>query len=117
MNFCRHALLALGLPRLAWACSGPGAAEAIGTATLIGLLGLVLSVVLAIVGGVRRRRRGVRWVRALLGGLTVLLHPFVWLSARSGDCGQTLTAASVAVLVISLCWAVWPVKAPAPQVG
>lgn len=105
------------LPGLAWACSGPGAADLIARAELTVLGGMALSVALCVVGAVRRRRRTVSWLRALAGVLVVPLYPFFFVSARMGDCGRTATAAAVAVMVISLTWAVWPVKAPPAPVG
>jgi hypothetical protein len=105
------------VPGLALACSGPGAPEAIGRAELTGLLGLVAALVLVVIGSVRRRRKGRRWRGIAVGSLVLWLNPFLWLSARSGDCGSTLVVATVAVTLIALAWAVWPVKAPARQVG
>lgn len=105
-----HAFLVL-------ACSGPGAAAAIFQAELTALGGLVLALALWSAGGLRRRRAGRAWGAVARGVLPVALHPMIWLSARSGDCGRTLTAASVAMAVISLTWAAWPMKSPAPRVG
>lgn len=102
---------------LVLACSGPGAADAIFQAELTALAGLVLALALWMTGGVRRRRAGRAWGAVALGVLPVALHPMIWLSARSGDCGRTLTAACVAMAVISLTWAAWPMKSPAPRVG
>ncbi|MCC6334242.1 MAG: hypothetical protein IT380_09675 [Myxococcales bacterium] len=78
---------------------------------------MALSFALGVIGAVRRRRRAVSWPRALAGVLAVPLYPFLLVSARMGDCGRTATSAAVAVMVLSLTWAVWPVKAPPAPVG
>ncbi|WP_434426176.1 hypothetical protein [Nannocystis pusilla] len=92
----------LALPGLAVACSGPGAREAILHAEQLGLVLWFTTAVLA--GGslfMPRMRVGGRrkpWPLLLLA----VLHPGWWMSARSGDCGQTLILGSVMVTALTL---------------
>ncbi len=88
-----------------FACSGPGAAEAIATSELIGLMAFVLALVCvgAVLFLTRARRR---WFATL----AMLVHPGWWMSARSGDCGYLLRyAAPLATLVFAAAaaWAIW----------
>ncbi|MFZ6182136.1 hypothetical protein [Nannocystis pusilla] len=93
---------ALAFPGLAVACSGPGAREAILHAEQLGLVSWLTTAVLA--GGSalipRMRARGWRTQWPLL--LLAVLHPGWWMSARSGDCGQTLILGSAIVTALTL---------------
>ncbi len=82
-------LAALAVPRLAAACSGPGAGAAITMAERSGWLLLGLSAALALAGWLSAPRSpGPRWRRRWPWTLLVLgLHPGWWLTARAGDCG------------------------------
>jgi len=111
MTSVRAAALATLAPGLALACSGPGAAEAIVRNELLGLLGLVGSLWLVVVGAVRRRRRGRGWLSASAGVLVLLLNPFFFVSSRGGDCGQTLLVAAAVFVLFAVTWAAWPMKA------
>lgn len=102
---------------LALACSGPGAAALIGRAELTVVGGFAFALVLWLVGGVRRRRGHRGWGAVALGVVPPALHPLFFVNARMGDCGRTATAATIAMAVISLTWAAWPMKSPAPRVG
>jgi hypothetical protein len=53
----------------------------------------------------------------VLGVMPAALHPAAWLGARSGGCGRTGTAATVALGVIALVWTARPMKCNGPQVG
>lgn len=71
----------------AWACSGPGAMEAIEAAEKLGwlLFGISAVVGLAGLGLMWKLGRG-RWqICACL--IPVVIHPGWWLGARGGDCG------------------------------
>lgn len=92
----------LWVPGVAFACSGPGAGEAIVRNEGLGwaLWAATLLIAGAFVATPRLRARGWRssWPLVLL----VLLHPGWWMSARSGDCGQTLREGSLLVTAVTL---------------
>ena len=81
----------------AWACSGPGAPEAIRQAERLGwtLWGATLLMLSGAVLVPRLRSHG--WLLLLLA----VVHPGWWMSARSGDCGRTLIGSSVLVTVLT----------------
>ena len=89
-------ILMLG-PLPAWACSGPGAQEAIQWNTRASLL-LFLAAVAATVLTVFLRRR---WKRPRKSAARVVvpvaLHPGWWMSSLSGDCGITRFHAAMVV--------------------
>jgi hypothetical protein len=96
--------LLLVLPLPVWACSGPGAREAIRWNTLAALA-LFLAAVAATVFTVFRQRRLGRPRRSAVWLFApVLLHPGWWMSSMMGDCGITRFHGSVlmtgAVLVL-----------------
>lgn len=92
----------LACPGLAVACSGAGAREAILGAEQLGWISWVATLVIA--GGSafipRMRARGWRSQWPLL--VLVALHPGWWMSARSGDCGRTLTVGSMVITALTL---------------
>lgn len=80
-------------------CSGPGAADAIARAELLGwvLTGTSLALVvpaLAFNGHDSHRRRW--WLL-----IAVAAHPGWWMSGRGGDCGRVLTASAIAATVLT----------------
>ncbi|MDC3955257.1 hypothetical protein [Polyangium jinanense] len=85
----------------AFACSGPGAMEAILRAERLGwiLWGVTLLVAVGSTLVPRLRAAGFRKQWPLL--LLLVLHPGWWMSARSGDCGRTLLAGSVLVAALT----------------
>jgi hypothetical protein len=93
-----------GLP--AWACSGPGAADAIARASWVALAAIATSLGLTIALGVVTRRRGGKRRSQIfaVGLLALLIHPGVWMSATSGDCGAAvmLVAPVFALLHVGL---------------
>ncbi|MDI1479339.1 hypothetical protein [Polyangium sp. y55x31] len=92
----------LGVDGVAFACSGPGAMEAILRAERFGWI-LWFVTALVAVGSTfvpRVRAAGVRKQWPLL--LLLVLHPGWWMSARSGDCGRTLLASSVLAAALTL---------------
>ncbi|MDC0672282.1 hypothetical protein [Nannocystis radixulma] len=100
----------LMFPALAVACSGPGAPAAIFHAERMGWILWIATLVLA--GGsalmprMRARGRRNRWPMFLLA----VLHPGWWMSARSGDCGQSLLEGSyvfTALTVLVAAFLVW----------
>jgi hypothetical protein len=94
-------LLGLGSGAPAWACSGPGASEAIRISGLIALGSMALTLLCflaALLVPPVRRLVGWRGVTALLAAC--VFHPGLWLSTLSGDCGFTARWASIAFLPI-----------------
>jgi len=92
----------LAAPGLAVACSGPGAMAAILRAER---LGWILWITTSVVAGgsafiPRMRARGWRHQWPML--LLVALHPGWWMSARSGDCGRTLTVGSFLITALTV---------------
>ncbi|MDI1449046.1 hypothetical protein [Polyangium sp. 6x1] len=85
----------------AFACSGPGAEEAILRAERLGLIlwGVTLVVAVGSFFVPRLRAAGIRKQWPLL--LLVVLHPGLWMSARSGDCGRTLVEGSILVAALA----------------
>lgn len=86
----------------AWACSGPGAAAAIGRAELLGWLLFGISALLCL-GAVilpKVRRAGPRVFWPLL--IPLMIHPGWWMSARSGDCGSMRTLGAIVVTVLAV---------------
>ena len=79
--------------RGALACSGPGAAEAIRTNHQAGLLsfGLVATIIIISLAIRRFAAASTRWYTLLL----IVLHPYCYLSATSGDCGYLLRDTSL----------------------
>lgn len=91
-------------PRDAVACSGPGAAASIETATIVGWASFALSValaaaMLAVVLQTRRSRTAAVAVVGVLLTMT-LAHPGLWASATSGDCGAWRLVLSVTVAAL-----------------
>lgn len=90
-------------PRDAVACSGPGAAANIETATIVGWASFALSVALAGTVSVALRTRRTRKAAAALVSVLftlTLAHPGLWVSANSGDCGSLRLMLSVVVAVL-----------------
>jgi len=84
------------------ACSGLGAADAMATASLVGLVCLIVSFAATIGSVVQQRRiRQARYV-AIAAVVLLLLHPTIWLGVRSGDCGNTLLLAGPMTAVLHL---------------
>jgi hypothetical protein len=90
---------------LAIACSGPGAMaviernEAWGWKWFIGAaLAALFAVVFAIV-----KRRASKWLWVTL--VFCVLHPAVWMGARSGDCGHMLRFMAIPATVLVACFA------------
>lgn len=116
----RAALLAgLALaPGVAWACSGPGAAEAIARAEMGGYA-LAAFTLLSVLGAtLLGRRRGLGRGPVAAGWVLVAVHPGLWLGARSGDCGQTRLEGSVlfACMGVALVlWSIWRPVHPVPE--
>ncbi|HOX42316.1 MAG TPA: hypothetical protein PK668_01900 [Myxococcota bacterium] len=75
---------------LAWACSGPGAAEAIERATSLGWILFGAAALVAGLAMLGLRRLGWSFKRLRWAALPVALDPAWWWSARAGDCGRTL---------------------------
>lgn len=86
--------------RLAEACSGPGAGEAIALSSLVALASLSLGLAFLAVLVVRGLRRRAAWKRLLPLAVVCAAHPFWWLSPLSGDCGFLLRWASLAFLPV-----------------
>ncbi len=98
------------------ACSGPGAAEAIGTSEFISLGCAVASLALTVVVGVRAfqvRRRAV-WVAFAVAAALVVLYPPITASVVVGDCGATARVVAVAVALLHLGLAALAVSAKKP---
>ena len=74
------------------ACSGPGASDAMASASLIGLACLAVSFAATITSVVRARKVQLRLVKtaAVVAVILLLVHPTVWLGVSSGDCGNAL---------------------------
>ena len=106
----KRAALAALMPSIALACSGPGAGELIERATLVGFGTLVLSIIFTILIWQRHRPRVLRVAATLC-----VIHPGIWISATSGDCGITRTYASVAMVMLH--FALWAItsKPAAPS--
>lgn len=87
---------------LIFACSGPGAADAMARASFVGLACLLISFAATIVAIVRARRVGGRLARggAVVAVLLLLIHPTVWLGVSSGDCGGGLLVAGPVFVVL-----------------
>ncbi len=86
-------------PLTARACSGPGAQEAITDSFRIALISLGLTVgwfLAALIVSPLRRRVGKKGLLLLAG--TCVVHPAIWLSTLSGDCGYMLRWASLLFL-------------------
>jgi hypothetical protein len=102
----RLALVVSSCALPAWACSGPGAADAIARATLVAVAAIATSLGVTIALGVLARRRGGKRRTQLfaVGLLALLIHPGVWMSATSGDCGAAvmLVAPIYALLHVGL---------------
>ena len=86
---------------VALACSGRGAPAAIEHAERLGWKLWAASVTLAGISALlpRLRARGVWRLWPLL--LLVVIHPGLWMSARSGDCGRLRVQASVAMTALT----------------
>ncbi|MFO0598074.1 MAG: hypothetical protein U0228_22420 [Myxococcaceae bacterium] len=88
----------------AWACSGPGAEEAIVRATVLGwgcgLASLVLTSLIYFFtrGPATHRPKGAQLARRL-AAVFVVIHPGWWISALSGDCGRSRTMFSIVAVV------------------
>jgi hypothetical protein len=100
-------------PGLCWACSGPGAESAIQRATLLGVVGLVAQLGLALAASVMARRKGVVRHPVLAAWALVAMHPGIWSSARSGDCGQTREVGALPFLLAGLLVLGWAWARPA----
>ncbi len=90
----------------AWACSGPGALDAILGAELLGWSLFGTSLVLLIAGAAFARRLRRRWRSLWPVPLVAVIHPGWWMSARSGDCGAMLSLGALAFTLIALITAV-----------
>ena len=86
----------------ALACSGPGAATAMIAAVWFGRGALTLSVVLTFAIFVRavRSRASLIWVAGIVAVLMCCLHPGIWFSAYSGDCGSWRTQTSAVMVIL-----------------
>lgn len=87
------------LPRVAYSCSGPHAAELISTNIVRSLWLAAVSVFvgLAALLAFRRRHRGKR--KLVVIATLAVLNPGWWFSATSGDCGIQRFVFSCVVLV------------------
>lgn len=95
-------VVAMLLPGVALACSGPGAMDKILRAERIGWLLLFLTGALALWAALMFRRWQVPWRRTLLVALPALVHPGWWLSARGGDCGAMRLLGSIGVTAMTV---------------
>jgi hypothetical protein len=100
---------------IVFACSGPGASEAIAKAWLVGwALSLASTVGVVVAAFVRRRfGSGLTSPGTLLGVLVLGLHPGFWCLPVGGDCGRARItfslgwgAVSAAYVAGSMGWAV-----------
>ena len=85
----------------AFACSGPGAMEAILRAERVGWILWVVTLLVAGGAAFAPRLRSAGWRTQGPLFLVVALHPGWWMSARSGDCGRTLMAGSILVAALA----------------
>jgi hypothetical protein len=100
-------LVALCWPALGWACSGPGAAEAMQRARYGGW-GLALLTGIAVLGAtVLVRRRGLGLGSVAAGWVLVAVHPGLWLGVDGGDCGQSRLEGSVLFACMGVALAMW----------
>jgi len=90
-----------------FACSGPGAGEAIAVSILIGYRHAALAAVLLGLGLLLLTLSPKRWLFPAILGALLLLHPAWTVSAIHGDCGimkrdasRVFTAVSSAALVL-----------------
>lgn len=101
----------------AWACSGPGAEEAIARAEWGGTALAVFTVLLMAGATYLARQRGAMG-RALAGGYVLLLaHPGWWMSARGGDCGEARLDGALLFTFLAAGIGVWSAIRPESAEG
>lgn len=85
-----------------FACSGPGASEAMARASFVGLACLLVTVLLtaAAIRAWLPLTGSLRKVAALVGLLLIPAHPTLWLGVSSGDCGQMLLVLAPVVTLV-----------------
>jgi hypothetical protein len=86
MHRCLLVLMLSPIP--AWACSGPGAAEAIRWNTLAALALFLAAGAATVFTVFRQRRLGRTRKSAAWLFAPVVLHPGWWMSSLMGDCGM-----------------------------
>lgn len=111
-------LLAIGLglvlPGVAWACSGPGAAEAMARARYGGW-GLAAVTALGVAGAtLLTRRRALGRGPVAAGWVLLAVHPGLWLGVQGGDCGRARLEGSVLFACMGVALAMWSFWRPSP---
>lgn len=100
-------------------CSGPGAAEAIGTAELVSIGCALVSLVLTVVVGVRafQVRKKSLWLAFAVAALLVALYPPITASVVRGDCGASARLYAMVVAALHLGLAALAISAKKPVVA
>ena len=100
-------LIALCWPGLAWACIGPGAAEAMERAQYGGWGSAALTLLAVLAATLFVWSRGLGRGPVAAGWVLVAVHPGLWLGVGDGDCGQARLEGSVLFACMGVALAMW----------
>ena len=92
-----------------WACSGPGATQAMDRAWWAGWGLWLLAVLLVGTANVQARRMGVPMRAVAAGWILVVAHPGLWIPVTSGDCGLQRVQSGLVFTALAAAIGIWGV--------
>ena len=95
------------LAHVVWACSGPGAIQAMNRARWAGWGLWLLAAILVGVANVRARRRGVPMRAVAAGWILVMAHPGLWIPVTAGDCGLQRVQSGLLFTALAAALGIW----------